>query len=137
METEIEIKANKTKMNKHFITEDGGRGTKFQNLELTEAQQQKSGTGTKERRKDSEQTINTGHSTGKNHGLTKQGSYNLHSILALGRFSLLTLGYSSGAGSHFKRLLSDYETVGNRYSCIVLYSRCSHKDQLLIHQVLP
>jgi hypothetical protein len=65
-------------MNEDFRTEDGGRGTKFQHLELTEAQQQKSGTGTKERRKDSEKTINTGHSNGQNHGLTKQGSYNLH-----------------------------------------------------------
>jgi hypothetical protein len=83
-ETEIEIKANKNKMNKDFRAEDGDRETKFQNLELTEAQEQKSGTGTKERRKDS--TNNTGHSTGQNRGLTKLGSYSLHSILVLGRF---------------------------------------------------
>jgi hypothetical protein len=50
-ETEIEVKANKNKMNKDFGSEDGGKETKFQNLELTEAQQQKSETGTKERRK--------------------------------------------------------------------------------------
>jgi hypothetical protein len=72
-------------MNKDFGEEDGGRETKFQNLALTEAQQQKSGTGTKERRKDSTNN-NTGHSTGQNRGLTKQGSYSLHSILVLGRF---------------------------------------------------
>jgi hypothetical protein len=85
-ETEIEVKANKNKMNKDFGAEDGGREIKFQNLELTEAQQQKSGIGTKEIRKDSEQTINTGHNTGQNHGLTKQGSYILNSKLVLGRF---------------------------------------------------
>jgi hypothetical protein len=93
-------------MNKDFRAEDVGRETNFHNIELTEAQQQKSGTGTKKRRKDSEHTINTGHSTGQNHGLTKQGSYSLHSILALGRFSLQTLGHSSGEGTHFKRLLN-------------------------------
>jgi hypothetical protein len=38
-ETEIEIKANKNKMNKDFRAEDGGRETKFQNLAFTEAQQ--------------------------------------------------------------------------------------------------
>jgi hypothetical protein len=45
-------KSNKNKMNKDFRAEDGGRETKFQNLEFTEAQQQKSETGAKERGKD-------------------------------------------------------------------------------------
>jgi hypothetical protein len=73
-------------MNKDFRAEDGGRETKFQNLAFTEAQQWKSETVAKERGKDKEQKINTGHSTGQNHGLTKQDSYSLHSILVPGRF---------------------------------------------------